>query len=113
MRRSKPLAFGRWPLAVSHQRSAVSRRVICAAVVFAVALALLAGVALANGGFEIPWFTADGGGATTSAGGDFALGGTAGQTDAGMLSGGGYTLAGGFWPGAEVLLYAYLPVIMR
>ena len=103
----------RRPVAASHQRSAVSRWVIRAAAVFAVALALFAGVAFANGGLEIPWFTVDSGGATTSAGGDFTLGGTAGQPDAGALSGGAYTLSGGFWPGAEVLLYAYLPVIIR
>ena len=106
MRRSKSLAFGRWPVAVS-------RRVIFATGVLVAALVLLAGVALANGELEIPWFTVDSGGATASAGGDFTLGGTAGQPDAGALSGGAYTLSGGFWPGAEALVYHYLPVIMR
>jgi len=48
-----------------------------------------------------------------SAGGGYALAGTAGQADAGALSGGGYTLVGGFWPGAEALSYRYLPIIMQ
>jgi hypothetical protein len=46
----------------------------------------------------IPRFTVDGGGGG-SAGGSFALGGTAGQPDAGRMSGGTFTLAGGFWAG--------------
>ncbi len=50
----------------------------------------------ASGGFEIPWYTVDGGGGTSS-GGDFVLRGTIGQPDAGDLSGGDFTLRGGFW----------------
>jgi hypothetical protein len=42
------------------------------------------------------WFTVDGGGGT-SGGGQFTLSGTAGQPDAGVMTGGGYTLHGGFW----------------
>jgi len=78
-----------------------------------VALLLLAGVALANGVYEIPWFTADGGGGTWSEGGGFSLGGTIGQPDAGALSGGEYTLLGGFWAGSGPGNFSYLPVIMR
>jgi pectate lyase len=42
------------------------------------------------------WFTVDGGGGR-SAGGDFALSGTVGQPDAGVLGGGEFSLRGGFW----------------
>ena len=70
-------------------------------------------VVLANGGFDLSWWTADGGGATFSAGGDFALGGTAGQADAGALSGGGYNLTGGFWSGTGPQPFAFLPVVMK
>ena len=49
--------------------------------------------------FEINRFTIDGGGQMLSAGGGFELSGTIGQPDAGALSGGGLTLAGGFWFG--------------
>jgi hypothetical protein len=47
----------------------------------------------------IIWYTIDCGG-SVSTGGPFTLVGTIGQPDAGPpLSGGGYTLLGGFWPG--------------
>jgi hypothetical protein len=49
--------------------------------------------------FEINRFTIDGGGDMLSVGGGFELSGTIGQADAGVLSGGGFTLAGGFWFG--------------
>ena len=48
--------------------------------------------------FEIPWNTIDGGGGVSQMG-DYAVYGTIGQPDAGTLTGGGYTLHGGFWPG--------------
>ena len=48
---------------------------------------------------EINRLTIDGGGDMLSVGGGFELSGTIGQPDAGILSGGGLTLAGGFWFG--------------
>ena len=49
----------------------------------------------------IDWWTIDGGGATFTAGGEFELSGTIGQPDAGPgsagMSGGPYSLKGGFW----------------
>ena len=60
---------------------------------------LAAGSAWAGGvGFEIPWYTVDGGGAMNSTGGAFELSGTIGQPDAGPeMTGGGFALTGGFW----------------
>ena len=57
-----------------------------------VLLSLLSSVTLAQsgGGYDLTWSTIDGGGATWSEGGGYALGGTIGQPDAGVLSGGGY-----------------------
>jgi hypothetical protein len=60
--------------------------------------------------YSIDWFTIDGGGGT-STGGVFSVSGTIGQPDAGHMSGGNYTLDGGFWaifaavqtPGAPLL----------
>jgi hypothetical protein len=50
--------------------------------------------------YEIPWWTVDGGGGV-SAGGDYSLTGVTGQPDAGgVLSGGEFTVEGGFVPGA-------------
>jgi hypothetical protein len=60
------------------------------------------GFAQVGGGFDLTWSTIDGGGGTSSGGG-FELSGTIGQPDAGPnggMTGGGYTLTGGFWPGA-------------
>ncbi len=49
--------------------------------------------------FDISWYTIDAGGGTSAAG-QFQLAGTIGQHDAGIMSGGGYVLTGGFWSGA-------------
>ena len=57
-----------------------------------------------GGGYDLSWSTIDGGGATASVGGTYALGGTIGQPDAGAMAGGGYELAGGFWAGAGTIL---------
>ncbi len=46
--------------------------------------------------FQLPWFTFDGGGGRSS-GGNLELAGTAGQPDAGVLTGGSFSLSGGFW----------------
>jgi len=73
-------------------------------------------VVLAQGGYELSWWTVDGGGHTYSVGGGYELGGTIGQPDAGVLAGGGYTLGGGFWRGgATSASYhrVYLPVVLR
>jgi len=84
------------------------------------ALLLLASVALAQSGdgYSLFWWTVDNGGATFANGGDYSLGGTTGQPDAGVLSGGSYTLGGGFWVGLEaaappVEYDIYLPLVMR
>jgi hypothetical protein len=60
--------------------------------------------------YSIDWFTIDGGGGTSS-GGAYSLSGTIGQPDAGRMSGGNFSLDGGFWgliaavqtPGAPLL----------
>lgn len=69
---------------------------------------LSAGVVQAQ--YNIDWWSIDGGGGR-STGGVFSVTGTIGQADAGLLSGGTYTLQGGFWgvvaaiqtPGAPTL----------
>lgn len=60
-------------------------------------LLLLLGAVAGNAqNYTIDWFTVDGGGGT-STGGVYAVSGTIGQPDAGNMSGGNYTLTGGFW----------------
>jgi hypothetical protein len=46
--------------------------------------------------YAIDWYTVDGGGGT-STGGVYTVSGTVGQPDTGAMSGGNYTLEGGFW----------------
>ncbi len=50
--------------------------------------------------FDLTWHSIDGGGAMFSTGGNFELGGTIGQPDAGFMTGGNFELSGGFWAGA-------------
>jgi hypothetical protein len=72
--------------------------------------------ALAEAGYTLDWWTVDGGGGANSTGGPYALAGSIGQPDAGEASGGGYTLAGGFWGGAgtgELSYESYLPLVIR
>lgn len=67
------------------------------------ALLLLVSIVSALGEYDLSWWTVDGGGATFSSGGSYELGGTIGQPDAGTLSGGDYTLGGGFWGGGAAV----------
>ena len=57
------------------------------------ALALVAATGFAQ--YSIDWHTIDGGGGT-STNGQYSLTGTIGQPDAGTMSGGNFTLQGGF-----------------
>ena len=60
--------------------------------------------------YSVDWVTIDGGGGL-STGGVYTVSGTIGQPDAGLMSGGNFTLQGGFWgvvsliqtPGAPLL----------
>ena len=61
-------------------------------------LASIAAQAQSGGGYDLSWSTVDGGGQTWSEGGNYKLGGTIGQHDAGAEhSDGDYALQGGFW----------------
>ncbi len=82
-----------------------------------VVLALLLGIspALAQDGYDLDWWTADGGGASPPSGTGYSLAGTIGQPDAAVWQDTGYTLSGGFWLiGPAVAGYAvFLPVVVR
>ena len=72
-------------------------------------------LAQSGGGYDLSWSTVDGGGGSSS-GGIFSLAGTAGQADAGVMSGSEFTLRGGFWKGGAApttQLQLYLPIILR
>jgi hypothetical protein len=80
-------------------------------------LLLVASGALAQSGdgHDLSWNTVDGGGCTFCRGGGYTLSGTAGQPDAGAMTGGGFTLGGGFWRGGGLTwrYLLYLPLTMR
>lgn len=95
----------------------MSRRVNMIFVAGLAGILLFAGAVLAaaNQGYDLSWWTVDGGGATFSEGGGYELSGTAGQPDAGpVLEGGNYRLVGGFWAGAAAVRYTfYLPLVVQ
>ncbi len=68
--------------------------------------------AQSGGGYDLTWNVIADGGAMFSTGGAYSLGGTIGQADAGTVSGGAYTLTGGFWVdvGGNRI---YLPLIVK
>ena len=67
-----------------------------------------------GGGYDLSWWTVDGGGGT-SQGGGYSLTGTIGQPEPGPAStGGSYNLLHGFWPSAGNIFYdIFLPLIIR
>jgi len=75
-------------------------------------LALVASTVAAPAGYDLGWWTADGGGGS-SAGGAYALSGTVGQPDAGQAGGGAYALAGGFWTALAPRQGSFLPLIVK
>jgi hypothetical protein len=76
---------------------------------------VVVGLALANGGLELPRWVL-GGGASDSAGGSTALRATLGQPVVGVVSAGDVTLGQGFWHGGSLPeggYDLYLPIIKR
>jgi hypothetical protein len=72
-----------------------------------------AALAQTGGGYDLTWSTIDAGGGSSAANG-YQLAGTLGQPDAGAaLSGGVYSLSGGFWAGVPVGSKVYLPLLHR
>jgi uncharacterized membrane protein len=85
-------------------------------------LLLIATAALAWGGlrvvsaqsgiYDLSWNSVDGGGGTSNSS-SYSLSGTIGQADAGAMTGGNYSLAGGFWGGGVSNPFIFLPLIQR
>ncbi len=70
---------------------------------------------LAADGFDLSWWTVDGGGAgvsNSSTGGSYTLSGTIGQPDANpvVMTGGQFALTGGFWSVILPVCSAFVPV---
>jgi hypothetical protein len=90
------------------------RRALILALLMVTILLTVAGVR-AQDGYDLSWWTADGGGGRRSNAG-YTVWGTAGQVDAAAWSDGEYTVVGGFWAGDKAAGpgYAiYLPLLVR
>jgi hypothetical protein len=86
----------------------MKRKLAVTAAAVALTVAMLAGTRAADI-LTIDWWSVDGGG-NRSSGGAYVLDGTIGQMDAGVLSGGNFSLAGGYWAVA-IPRSVYLPII--
>ena len=71
-----------------------------------IAASLLA-AASAHAQLTITWYTIDGGGVNAVSAGNFTLGATIGQPDAGRISTGSLECIGGFWGGADAAAACY------
>lgn len=80
------------------------------------ALAFVSWSSLAQGAYDIAWWTVNGGGGQSD-GGTYSVKGTAGQADADqVMSGRQYSLTGGFWSSTDMATgtdYIYLPLLLK
>ncbi len=93
----------------------MSRKLVILFLAALLALILVSVVLAAPQAFDLSWWTVDGGGGTSS-GGEFALSGTIGQPEVGyQMTGGDYSLAGGYWGGGALLAQnqLYRPIVTR
>ena len=78
----------------------ISPTLLLRLVLLLVVVMLVAGLAFsaarATGGYEVSWYTFDGGGGVSSSPA-YTVMGTIGQPDAGAHSGTGFSLTSGFW----------------
>jgi hypothetical protein len=90
---------------------------IVIALVIAIVFVVSGLVHAQSGGYDLTWHTVDSGGVSFRMDDEYQLGGTIGQPDAGGLSGGDYTLVGGFWwDGAVSQSFEhliYLPFVLK
>ena len=101
---------------MKHRKAAAFLATSCLATAGLVLLLVPAVLAQSGGGYDLTWSTVDGGGAMSSVGGSYSLAGTAGQPDAGWISGGVYAVSGGFWGGGTAAASGaplYLPLVLR
>jgi hypothetical protein len=100
------------------QQTSYLRRLLAPALLAAALLGASVALAQTGGGYDLTWSTIDAGGGS-SVGGGYQLSGTIGQPDAGAtLSGGVYSLSGGFWGSAPASSGSqgselYLPQLRR
>jgi hypothetical protein len=91
------------------------KRVMCFALLILAALGSITPALAQEGGYDLDWWTVDGGGVSSPPSTGYSLGGTVGQPDAATWQGeNGYTLSGGFWTGGAAAAHEiYLPIVLR
>lgn len=90
-----------------------SRIIFLSLSILAIVLVTGASLAALDGDYDLSWWTVDGGGGD-STGTGYSLSGTIGQLDASPeLTGGGYSLKGGFWVGAVTQYTVNLPLVLN
>jgi hypothetical protein len=89
------------------------KRLILVTALLGLLIVLSSPLAQAEEGYEVSWWTVDGGGQSFGRDGCYSLSGAVGQPDAGILEGGRYTLDGGFWGGTKVEYLLRLPLGLR
>lgn len=111
-RRGSVLECGGGPplLRFSLQSAARAAHATRCALLCAFLLLALSGPPAATAQFALDWWTTDGGGGT-STGGVYSISGTLGQPDAGAMSGGNFTLTGGFWAFAVAVQTPHAPYL--
>lgn len=90
-------------------------RLLALLIGFSILLVVFPVLAQSGGDYDLRWSSIDAGGGMSSTGGDYSLSGIIGQPDAGFLSGGVYTLGGGFWGGGGLVILdnlIFLPLVM-
>ena len=91
----------------------MNRRVLLILLMAVLLLMVIPAAQAAPQAYELTWWTVDGGGGA-SQGGSYALQGTIGQAEPGILSGDRYTLAEGFWATLQALWNrVFLPIVMK
>lgn len=94
-------------------RIALLALLVCLSIALVLRQAWDVTLAQSGDGYSLSWWTVDGGGDTSASGEGYSLDGTIGQHDAGVVTGGDYTLVSGFWGGVAVDHNVYLPLILR
>lgn len=91
-----------------------SWRLVCLVLVILLGLFAVSAVVAQGAGYTLDWFVLAGGG--QASGGAYTLDSVTGQGTAGALSGGAYSLTGGFLPvdtPGQSASQLYLPAVMR
>lgn len=91
----------------------MKRKLIITAVALLLLFTTVTAFAQSSGAYDLSWSSVGGGGGASS-GGNYAVLSTLSQPDASTLSGGAYTLSGGFLAGSVTASFkVYLPAILK